>query len=148
MERTALMATTKVKAPKLADDYLELIKRFPLVRIKDSHHLEQAHKIIDELSIHGESDLTDGQLEYLLALGDLTSVYEREALEEMTENVTGLDLLRMLVEEHGLTTSDVGRIIGQRELGSKVLKGNRQISKSMAKALGARFSLAAELFLR
>jgi len=48
----------KLKKAIVADDYLELVKRFPLVRIKNDRHLKEAHKIIDELSIIGEDDLS------------------------------------------------------------------------------------------
>jgi antitoxin component HigA of HigAB toxin-antitoxin module len=90
--------------------------------------------------------LTHGQLDYLLALGDLATVYEAEALNEMTKDVTGLHPLKHLMEEHGLSGSDIGRIIGQRELGPKILKGTRHISREHAKALGRYFGLPAEIF--
>jgi antitoxin component HigA of HigAB toxin-antitoxin module len=84
----------------------------------------------------------------LIVLGDLTMAYETAAFEQMTKDVTGLDVLKHLAEEHGLSASDVGRIIGQRELGPKIFKGNRQISREHAKALGRYFGLPAEIFLR
>jgi HTH-type transcriptional regulator/antitoxin HigA len=149
MERQTLMATT-IKAAKItiADDYLDLVKRFPLVPIRNDRHLKDAHTIIDELSSIGEDNLTEGQLSYLLVLGDLATAYESAAFDEMTKNVGGLDILKHLMEEHGLTGSDIGRIIGQRELGAKVIKGTRQISREHAKLLGKHFGLPAELFLR
>jgi antitoxin component HigA of HigAB toxin-antitoxin module len=142
-----MMATTKKKSVP-ADDYMDLIRQFPLVRIKDDRHLRRAHELIDELSLEGEDGLTAGQLDYLLALGDLTTVYEQDAQAEMLHGVAGLDLLKAMAEEHDLTASDIGRIVGQREVGSKVLKGERQISKTMARAFAERFGVAAELFLR
>ena len=134
--------------PPVAEDYLALIRRFPLVRIRDDVHLEAAHAVVDRLSIIGEDDLTAGQMDYLLALGDLTTVYEQDVLDEMTRNVTGLDLLRHLVEEHGLVADDVGRIIGQPAAGLDVLGGSRPITGADARALGARFGVAADLLLR
>jgi HTH-type transcriptional regulator/antitoxin HigA len=149
MERKALMATsTKSRTIKAGDDYLELINRFPLVPIRNERHLGQAHAIIDELSIVGEENLSEGKLNYLLVLGDLTSSYESQAFEEMTKGVAGVDVLKHLMEEHELTGSDIGRIIGQRELGAKVINGTRQISREHAKLLGRHFGLPAEIFLR
>ena len=144
------MATVKPasKTVKVADDYLDLVKRFPLVRIRDDRHLKVAHRVIDDLSLRGEDDLTPGELDYLLALGDLTTVYERDAFDEMTAGVAGLDVLKHLAAEHDLSASDVGRLLGQRELGAKVLNGTRQISRAHARALGERFGLPAETFLR
>ena len=140
--------SANLKKMMLADDYLELIKRFPLIPIKSDKHLKEAHKIIDELSILGEERLTPGQMDYLLVLGDLTAAYEADAFEALTKDVTGLVVLKHLVEENGMSASDVGRIIGQRELGPKVLRGDRQISREHAKALGRHFALPAETFLR
>jgi HTH-type transcriptional regulator / antitoxin HigA len=134
--------------PTVANDYGNLIKRFPLVPIKNDAHLKVAHNVIDELSLIGEDGLTTGQADYLAVLGDLTTAYEAETFEEMTKNVNGLEVLKHLVEEHGLSASDIGRVIGQRELGSKVLRGNRHISREHAKSLGQYFGIPAEIFLR
>lgn len=57
-------------------------------------------------------------------------------------------MLKHLLEANDLNASDLGRILGQRELGSKLLRRERQISKSHAKTLGERFGLRAEVFLR
>jgi antitoxin component HigA of HigAB toxin-antitoxin module len=139
---------TRTRTAHITDDYFELIKQFPLVPISDDRHLKEAHKVIDELSIINENDLTEGQSAYLAVLGDLTSAYESPAIDEMTRNVCGLDVLKHLMEEHGMTGSDIGRIVGQRELGSKLLKGDRQISKEHSKLLGQHFSVPPEIFLR
>ena len=140
--------STRTSAMIVADDYMDLIKRFPLAPIRNARQLAQAHKVIDALSILGEDRLTPGQMDYLLVLGDLTAAYESPSVDEMTNDVTGLDLLKHLAEEHALSASDVGRIIGQRELGPKVLKGVRRISREHAKALGRHFGLPGEIFLR
>jgi HTH-type transcriptional regulator/antitoxin HigA len=142
------MPTISKKRNRISEDYLALIQRFPLRPIRSTAELKQAHRIIDELSLIGEDDLTEGHLDYLLVLGDLTTAHEKQNLEDLTKGVTGLDVLKTLMDAHGLSASDIGRIIGQRELGAKVLNGSRQISKSHAAALGEHFGLPAEIFLR
>ena len=139
------MATKKINA-RVRDDYLELVQRFPLKPIRTKGELAAAHQIIDELSLMGEGNLSIGQMDYLLVLGDQTSRYEDKS--EANDAVSGLDVLKHLMVANDLTASDIGRIIGQRELGSKVLRGDRAISKSHAVALGDHFGLAAEIFLR
>jgi HTH-type transcriptional regulator/antitoxin HigA len=134
--------------PKISDDYFELINRFPLVPIRDNRHLKQAQKMIDELSIIDEDQLTQGQAAYLAVISDLTLAYESPAIIDLTRDLTGLDFLKHLMQEHDLTASDVGRIIGQRELGPKLLRGDRQISKEHAKQLGKHFGIPSEIFLR
>ncbi len=140
--------STRLKSTIVTDDYFQLVKRFPLVPIRSDRHLKEAHKVIDELSIIDEEELSEGQAAYLAVMSDLTSRYESPALDELTKDLTGLDVLKHLMQENDLTGSDVGRIIGQRELGAKVLNGDRQISREHAKLLGRHFGLPGELFLR
>jgi antitoxin component HigA of HigAB toxin-antitoxin module len=147
MEGSALMST-RLKSQIVTDDYFHLIQRFPLVPIRNDRHLKEAHKIIDELSIIDPDDLTEGQIAYLEVISDLTSKFETPAFDELTKDVTGLDVLKHLMEENNLNGSDVGRIIGQREMGAKVLKGDRLISREHARLLGKHFGLPGELFLR
>ena len=104
--------------------------------------------MIDELTRHPESKLTPGQADYLEVLGDLTLKFERPQMAHELKKNSGLDLLKHLLEEKGLNASDLGRLLGQRELGSMLLRGDRQISRSHAKRLGERFGLPAETFLR
>ena len=139
---------TQTRAVKITDDYFDLIKRFPLVPIGNDRHLKEAHKIIDELSIIDEDELTGGQAAYLAVISDLTEAYEAPTLTALTKETTGLEVLKHLIEEHDMTGSDLGRILGHRELGAKVLRGDRQISREHAKLLGKRFGIPAEIFLR
>jgi antitoxin component HigA of HigAB toxin-antitoxin module len=76
------------------------------------------------------------------------SQHARYSMNAELASTTGLDVLKHLLEANDLNASDLGRILGQRELGSKILRGGRQISRSHAKALGKRFALPAETFLR
>lgn len=127
-------------------DYLTLVRRFPLRPIRSKKELAEAHKIIDALSIRGEDDLSRDELDYLLVLGDQVSRYEDDVA--IDEPQSGLVLLKHLVEANDLNASDIGRIVGQRELGSKILRGERQISRNHAVALGQHFGLPGEVFLR
>jgi antitoxin component HigA of HigAB toxin-antitoxin module len=62
--------------------------------------------------------------------------------------VTGLDVLNHLMDANDMSASDLGRLLGHRELGSKILRGEREISKSHATMLGEHFGLPPETFLR
>lgn len=139
---------TATKKRTIRDDYLGLIQRFPLAPIRNRQQLKAAHTMIDELTRIPEKKLTRGQSDYLEVLGDLAMKFDGPLMANEVKDVSGLDLLRHLLEENGMSASDLGRMLGQRELGSKVLRGDRQISRSHAKALGERFNLPAETFLR
>lgn len=148
------MATTRssrgrgAAARAMTDDYFALVRRCPLKHIRDDAGLRAAHAMVDELTRIPEGRLTSGQAEYLEALGDLVSVYEADALRDMTSGVAGLDLLRHLLDENDMSASDLGRLIGHRELGSKILRGERQITRDHAAKLAGRFGLPAETFMR
>jgi antitoxin component HigA of HigAB toxin-antitoxin module len=142
------MTTKTKKNAAMTDDYFALIQRFPLVPIRNGEQLKEAHAMIDDLTRIPPAQLTHGQSEYLEVLGDLALKFESPQMADEIREVSGLDVLKHLVEANDMTASDLGRVLGQRELGSKVLRGDRQISKAHAKALGRRFGLPAETFLR
>ena len=141
------MATATKRGTK-ADQYLELVRKFPLKPIRSDRQLRAAHKVIDELTRHPEETLSDDQKDYLEVLGDLTIAYENRIMSAETASVSGLDILKHLLEANNMTASDLGRLLGNRELGSKILRGQREISKANADALGSRFGLPSHLFLK
>ena len=57
------------------------------------------------------------------------------------------EALRALMEQNDLTQTDLLPIFKSRGYISEVLSGKRAISKRIAKALGERFSVSAELFI-
>ena len=69
-------------------------------------------------------------------------------MEQETAKITGHAMLLHLMEEHDMNASSLGRLLGHRELGSKIVRGERAISKANAKVLGEHFGLPAETFLR
>lgn len=141
------MSTTTPKfAP--ADDYLQLVQKFPLTPIRSQKQLKEAHGVIDRLTQIPEHRLTQGQADYLEVLGDLALKFESPQVDASLSDLTGLDILNHLLQEHGMNASELGRLLGQRELGSKILRGDRQISRSHAQALGTHFGLPPETFLR
>ena len=130
------------------NEYLELVRQFALKPIRNDEQLRKAHKVIDTLTMTPEKKMTRDQTDYLEVLGNLTQAYEDRILSPELEAVTGLDVLNHLMDANDMTASDLGRLLGHRELGSKILRGEREISKSHAKILGEHFGLPAETFLR
>jgi HTH-type transcriptional regulator / antitoxin HigA len=59
-----------------------------------------------------------------------------------------LDVLRSLLDDHGMTASDLGRLLGNRELGSKLLRGERQLSKQHIIKLADYFKLSPAAFMQ
>jgi len=142
------MAIKPPRHAKIADGYLELIRRFPLVPIRGEGHLKQAIKMIDELSIIDEEKLSGGQSDYLRVLTDLVERFEdaHHPLEAAFED--GIDVLKYLLDQHQMTASDLGRILGNRQMGSAVLRRSRQLSKANVLKLAAHFNIGTDSLLR
>ena len=72
-----------------------------------------------------------------LSKAGCTRIYE--------EKLSGV--LRQLMEEHGMSASELGRLLCERSLGVKILKRHRELSKSHIRKLADYFKLSADLFL-
>ena len=64
-----------------------------------------------------------------------------------TSDVTPLDLLSDLMEQRGMSVSDLGRVIGSQPAASMIVNAKRRISRSQAKAIAAHFGIDAGAFL-
>lgn len=72
------MSTRTNRMSVVADDYLELVRRFPLRPIGDERELDEATEIAARLAARGEGNLTSGQADYLDALSDFIWLYEQK----------------------------------------------------------------------
>jgi len=55
--------------------------------------------------------------------------------------------LQYLCEQNDMPASALGELLGNRSLGSKVLRGERQLSKEHIRKRCDRFSVSSDLFL-
>src|SRR5689334_978195 len=107
MERVAMSATRAVRAksappPVVGDDYLDLVKQFPLRPIHSETEMKQAGGILDRLV--GREDLTPGQQDYLAALARFVREYEDQALRGKLAELKPIDLVRHLMQENNMNT--------------------------------------------
>lgn len=137
------MATATIK--KIPTDWKELVAKLYLLKpIHTRGDYNRAMHIIEMLA--GRTDLNADQAAYLESLSILVEAYENTHFEIET-NSTPLETLKFLLEGNGLTGSDLGRILGQRQLGSKILRGERNLSKAHIKVLADHFSVDPSVFL-
>src|SRR5437660_306472 len=82
--------------------------RYPLLPIKNRIDYERAIIVVQEL--FGRDDLDADQTGYLETLTLLISAYEEahENLDELAEGVTPLDVLKSIMESHGMKSKDLG----------------------------------------
>jgi HTH-type transcriptional regulator / antitoxin HigA len=77
----------------------------------------------------------------------LMEAYEAEHYRIETSGVTPIDVLKMLMEDRGMNSSDLGRLLGNRALGSLILNGKRELSKAHIKKLAEDFSVSPAVFI-
>ena len=135
------MATIMDKATK--EQYLALVRAFPLVSLHNDAHLDEAMTVIDQLLDIPERSTAEE--EYLQALTDLVAAYEDTHVT--IPSVTGVDALRYLMEENGLTQVDLVPQFGTRSIVSEVLAGKRRLALAHITRLAERFGLPATVFL-
>ena len=135
----------RIVASAVADDYLDLVKRFPLRPIRSEREMAFAGAILDRLI--GRDDLTPGQRDYLEALVRFVRDYEEVKVRAGLEKLGPLEILKHLMRENGMNTSDLGAVLGSRGLASEVLNGKRGLSKTLIAKLGKRFHVDPAFFL-
>lgn len=146
------MKTKAKKAPRgpkyasydlVPKTYIELCNEWLPRPIHDDDANGAATVMIDALA---GFTLNDEQEDYLEAVSHFVSEYEDD--EDAMEKLPGIDFLRAIIEDNGLSGADLSRILGgSRLLGPMILRGERQITADHARALGAHFKIDPGLFL-
>ncbi len=137
----------KTKARPTRDDYLDLVRRFPLRPVRTETEYDAAIAVVNALAIRGEDDLTAGEADYLDVLADLVSKYEEQHHRLPMRTGTPLERLGYIVEQAGLSASDLGRLLGNRGLGATLLAGRRELSKAHIRILADHFKVEPGYFL-
>ena len=86
-------------------------------------------------------DMNPDQEDSFEAVATFVEKYEAEHHALHDQDLTAVELLRGLLEEHGLSESDLGRLLGDRSLGHRILTGERELSKTHIRILAEHFSL-------
>ena len=62
--------------------------------------------------------------------------------------ISGLDMLKHLLEERGMSAADLSRLLGgSRNLGAMILRGERELTLKHVRTLARRFRVSADVFL-
>lgn len=141
-------ATAKKNRNRAADDYLELVRRFPLRPIRSREDYEEAAKILVELVGRADAGLTDGESDYTDMLTRLVREYDREHARFMNEDkVTPIEALKHLMRERSMNTVALGKLVGGSGQASLILNGKRELSKANIRTLAAYFFVSPALFI-
>ena len=129
----------------IPDDSLDLQKR--LFGLRPIHNKTDYRKAVKVAAMIASLDnLTSEQSDYLEILTKIIADYEEKHFEMSKHDPQ--EILKYLVEENKMNSSDLGRILGNRTLGSALLRGERSLSKTHIKKLAVYFSVSPALFLK
>ena len=112
-----------------------------VVLIDSDAELARARALVDRL--WQSNDPAD--VARLEAQARLISAYEERRWPRQPPKVA--ELLRYLMDQHGLTRADMVPILGTASRVSEVLRGKRPLSMTMVQRLRARFRVPADLLL-
>jgi HTH-type transcriptional regulator / antitoxin HigA len=139
--------STKIKGGKTASlpkTYRELCGLLMPRKIHDDTELESAQEIIDALAVLPTR--TPDQDDYLETLAELVEAYEEQAVKFSTRS--GLETLKFLLAENGLTASDLARLLGTDiSLGYRIVDGERNLTTKHIKKLAQHFHVGPQVFL-
>lgn len=125
------------------EEYLALVRAFPLVSLRDDAHLRLALDVIDRLT--DKPDRSPAQELYLNALTDLVETYENAHVP--IPPVSGIEALRYLMDENGLKQADLAPLFGSPSIVSEVLSGKRRLALSHVIQLAAYFGVPPGVFV-
>src|SRR5258708_22838985 len=115
-----------------------------LLSVRNEGEYEQAverlNRLLDEVG-------TDEQHPLYTLLDTLgTLVYDYEEQHYPVPEASGPDVLRFLMEEHGLTQADLSEIASQGVI-SDILRGKRELNIRQIRALSERFHVSPAVFI-
>jgi HTH-type transcriptional regulator/antitoxin HigA len=124
--------------------YLALVSMHVPRPIHDKATYENTMEIVHAFAGH---KLNRDQDDYFELLARLVEDYERETLPEPAP-VPGIESLKFLLTENGLTGDALSDIIGvDRSVAYRILKGRRNLTAEHIKKLTLRFAVSADLFI-
>jgi HTH-type transcriptional regulator/antitoxin HigA len=112
-----------------------------LILIDSGSELARAHALVDRL---WESD-EPADIARLQAQARLIAAYEESKWPRTPPSTA--DLIRHLMDQHGLDRADLVPLLGTPSRVSEILRGKKGLSMAMVQRLRARFRIPADLLL-
>ena len=116
----------------------------PLFSIRNEYEydlaVERLNRLLDEVGTDEQHPLYT----LLDTLGTLLHAYEEQ--HHPIPECSGADVLQFLMEEHGLTQSDLPEV-GSQGVISDILRGKRELNVRQIRALAKRFQVSPAVFI-
>lgn len=125
-----------------SEPYVELLRSFPPRPISDEVEFAATQSVVDALLDRPE--LTADEQDYLNVLGTLIAEYE-QTLDPLPD-ISGVELLEILIEEQNLRQKDLVPIFKTESIVSDVLHGRRKLTVEHIQKLAAFFHVSPAVF--
>ena len=116
----------------------------PLLSIRNEHEYDHATECLNHLLDEVGTDEQHPLYTLLDILGTLLHAYEEQ--HHPIPECSGVDVLRFLMDEHGLTQSDLPEV-GSQGVVSDILRGKRELNVRQIRALAKRFHVSPAVFI-
>lgn len=116
----------------------------PILCIRSERDYDRALKLLNSLIDEIGTDEKHPLYELLDTLGTVIHAYEEE--HHPIPQCSGAAMLRFLMEEHGLTQSDLSEVSSQGIV-SEILNGKRELNVRQIRALAKRFHVSPSAFI-
>lgn len=127
----------------ISPEYQALLRRVPPKVIRTEKENEAYTEILYELDQRSKT-LTTAEKELAELLTLLIEDFEEKRYR--LPRAKPLDVLRFLMQQHGLLQKDLVDVFGTPSIVSEVLHGKRELNKEQIARLSARFHVSPELF--
>src|SRR5580700_3523443 len=136
---------TKLRFQDLPKDYAALCRVFLPRPIHDAVDYANVVEVADAMVLWHD-DFSPDQNDYFKLLCSLIEEYDAKHVK--WPKVTGVDILKHLLDEQGLKAADLSRLLGgSRNLGAMILRGERKLTLKHVKTISRRLHTPADLFL-
>ena len=117
----------------------------PLLRKpKNETDYDQLVEALDELTDRIGDDESHPLMSLVDIIGDWVEAYDLE--HRPMPKVSGVDVLRSVMQEHGLTQSDLPGV-GTQSVVSEILSGKRQLNVRQIRWLADHFKVPVDMFI-
>lgn len=133
------MKTKTLTHNDIPESYAELVGLFMPRPLHDDVDYRNALAVLDAMA---GFEMNADQEDYFEAIATFVEKYEARHHAMDDAKLSPVELVRSLLAEHEMTESDLGRLLGDRSLGHRILSGERELSKAHIRILAGHFSLS------
>ncbi|PYV18342.1 MAG: transcriptional regulator [Acidobacteria bacterium] len=127
----------------VSPEYTALLTKFSPKLIRTDKENEAYSEILYDLDRRGKT-LTPAEKELAELLTLLIEDFEQRRYQ--LPRARPLDVIRFLMDQHGLKQTDLADVFGTPSIVSEVLSGKRELNKEHIRRLSERFHVSPELF--